>query len=153
MVIVSDATGTDGTGRAGLGVTYTRSFKSGNPLAMQWDKPRFDSDWRRTGWCTAVQTSFKSDSHVNVHEALGLLLAGRVGSSHGLAGHMEAAVILVDNLVVVGAASKGRSSSPDLNGMLRRWAGFLLQQGWVTPLLRYIPTSYYPADRPSRAFQ
>ena len=95
----------------------------------------------------------KSKSHVNIHEMLGLLLAGQVGLSHGLPGHKEAPIFLVDNTAVVGAASKGRSSSVGLNLLLRRWAGFLFMRGWCTPFIKYVPTKLNPADAPSRAYR
>jgi 16S rRNA G966 N2-methylase RsmD len=67
--------------------------------------------------------------HVNLHEAVGLILAGRAALSLEANGRDAPQVMLVDNTVVVGAATKGRSSSSRLNALLRRWAGFLISQG------------------------
>ena len=152
VILASDATGTDGQGRAGLGVTYATGG-NWDPLVVNWDLSDERSAFTEIQWKVAVQTSIKSNQHVNIHEAIGLIMATRVGLSHGLAGEKYMGVILVDNQAVVGAASKGRSSSSGLNSMLRRWAGLLLQRGWITPRLRYIPTDINPADRPSRAYR
>ena len=118
---------------------------------MDWEAGEQKSAFQDIQWKVAVQTSMRSDKHVNIHEAVGLIMATRVGLSHGLAGEKYTGVILVDNQAVVGAASKGRSSSSGLNLMVRKWAGLLLQRGWITPRLWYIPTDLNPADRSSRA--
>ena len=151
LVVASDATGSDQSGRAGVGVSYTRCFRIGRVLETPWAELR--GRWAEQPWQVAVQSSFRSTCHVNLHEAVGLILAGRTALSHGANGREARQIILVDNTVVVGSATKGRSSSSGLNALLRRWAGFLLSQGWVTPILRYIPTDLNPADRPSRAYR
>jgi hypothetical protein len=151
LVVASDATGSDQTGQAGVGVSYTRKFRLGRVLETPWEELR--DKWAEQPWQVAVQSSFKSTCHVNLHEAVGLILAGRAALSHGANGRDARQIILVDNTVVVGAATKGRSSSSGLNALLRRWAGFLLSQGWATPKLRYIPTDLNPADGPSRAYR
>lgn len=100
-----------------------------------------------------MASHINSESHVNIHEMLGLMLAGQVGLTHGLPGHKEVPVFLVDNTAVIGAASKGRSSSPGLNLLLRRWSAFLFMAGWCTPHIRYVPTKLNPADAPSRVYR
>ena len=102
-----------------------------------------------------MASHINSESHVNIHEMLGLMLAGQVGLTHGLPGHKEAAIFLVDvdNTAVVGAASTGRSSSVRLNLLLRRWAGFFFMRGRCNPFIKYVPTKLNPADASSRAYR
>ncbi len=151
LVIASDATGTDASGWAGLGVAYTSDVTVNR--CTTWGPEQTPEGWQMAHWRWAVSMKIKSKSHVNIHEMLGLLLAGQVGLSHGLLGHKEAPIFLVDNTAVVGAASKGRSSSGGLNLLLRRWAGFLFMRGWCTPFIKYVPTKLNPADAPSRAYR
>ena len=61
-------------------------------------------------------------------------------------------VFLLDSRVVLGAARKGRSSSPKLAFLMRRLSALLLLSGTL-PHCLYIPTEYNPADAPSRGFR
>ena len=58
-------------------------------------------------------------------------------------------LLFTDSLVVLGAFGKGRSSSPSLLRLCRRWALFriLLQ---MRTYLRYVPTDLNHSDGPSR---
>jgi len=58
-------------------------------------------------------------------------------------------VILVDSLVVLGAVSKGRSSSIPLNRLLR-WLAALTFASKLRLHLVYVPSKTNPADPPSR---
>lgn len=58
-------------------------------------------------------------------------------------------VVLVDAKVVIGAASKGRSSSPPLLYVLRQLSGLLFASG-VHLRLVYVPSEDNPSDAPSR---
>merc|ERR1712194_324101 len=58
-------------------------------------------------------------------------------------------LFLSDSRVVVGAMSKGRSSSKQLNYELRRCCGVALRRGLTIDLV-WIPTWGNPADAPSR---
>ena len=61
-------------------------------------------------------------------------------------------VFLLDSRVVLGAAKKGRSSSPALSYSMKRLSALLLFTGTLAPCL-YIPTEYNPADFPSRGLR
>ena len=58
-------------------------------------------------------------------------------------------VVLVDSKVVIGAATKGRSSSQPLNAILRRLAALCFAGGLVLHCV-FISTSHNPGDWPSR---
>jgi hypothetical protein len=59
--------------------------------------------------------------------------------------------LLTDSMVVAGAVTKGRSSSPDLLRRLRSLAALQLASG-LRLFLRWIPSASNPADGPSRFF-
>ena len=63
--------------------------------------------------------------------------------------HHSRAVVLVDSKVVLGAATKGRSSAGALRSVLRSLAATLLASDVLLRLV-YIPTESNPADAPSR---
>ena len=132
LLIASDATGSDTSGNAGLGVSLTNEIRHFERAADWGDQELQRMGWHRARWRWAVAMKVESKSHVNIHEMMGLLLAGEVGLSHGLPGHKDVPIFLVDNTAVVGAVNKGRSSSYGLNLLLRRWAAFLFTfQTWV----------------------
>ena len=58
-------------------------------------------------------------------------------------------VIAIDSRVTLGAVSKGRSSSVQVNGLLRALTGWLIL-GRVRPYLLWVPSDANPADFPSR---
>jgi hypothetical protein len=154
LVVASDATGVDASGRAGYGVTYSTSF----PVEKLLDP---EDGWshvktaERTGvsWKVVVQGSAPSTEHVNVQEMLALMLAGRVVERHGGRAREQVPLMLVDNKAVIGAVSKGRSASWRLNVLLRKRTAYLLMRGWCLPEIRYVPSDWNPADKPSRAYR
>ena len=58
-------------------------------------------------------------------------------------------MFLIDSRVVLGAARKGRSSSPQLAYLMRKLSALLMFSGTITHCL-YIPTEFNPAGGPSR---
>ena len=58
-------------------------------------------------------------------------------------------IFLIGSRVVLGAARKGRSSSPQLAYLMRKLSALLMFSGTITHCL-YIPTEFNPADGPSR---
>ena len=103
--------------------------------------------WGR--WKTAVANVWRQPGHINVlemyAESLGIDWVLRKGSP----ATPRRLIFLQDSQVVVGASTKGRSSSSALMRPLRRssasmLAGFL----WLERL--WIPSKANPADGPSR---
>ena len=94
------------------------------------------------------RTKWKRKAHINELEGAALLMAvkhlGRSSLRRG-----QKVLMLSDSLVVVGAVSKGRSSSWRVNSYCRRIAAHLMFWG-PRLYLRYINTRVNPADGPSR---
>ena len=65
------------------------------------------------------------------------------------ANHGRRLLLLSDNMGLVLAAGKGRSSVPALNSLLRRLAAITLFSN-VDIIIRWIPSEFNPADAPSR---
>ena len=124
--IASDATGTDRQGWVGLGVTYTKEFPRTEFVAEAWQSATVKTNTQSKDWKWAIATKRKSNLHVNVQELLGFLLGLKVGIRHGFKGDEARVLMFNDNQVVVGCVNKGRSSSPPLNALLRRYCYFLL---------------------------
>ena len=87
-------------------------------------------------------------AHINELElrALFTLLRGLARSSGNIG--MRFAV-LVDSLVVLGIAAKGRSCSRRLNSILRRLNAHVLASGFYV-FFGYVASDANPADEPSR---
>ena len=157
LVLATDATGTDASGRAGFGVVYTRvtnvpSLLGYLNLNHGILPPTPLPQWGMGNWRWAISHNMTSRSHVNLHEMMALLLGARAALRHG---HKpsERLLMLCDNQAVVGAVRKGRSSSPSLNCLLRRWCSFLLTHDLGLPWVPYVASGSNPADAPSRAYR
>ena len=111
--------------------------------------------WPRMGlntkfWCWKVIQNYpyKEQQHINVLELRSLLNYSRFRAKR-LHKHDSRALLILDSQVVVSVASKGRSSSIKLNGLLTRLAAvcvacnFRFIYGWCS-------SEANPADRPSR---
>ncbi len=86
--------------------------------------------------------------HINLEEARALIRYVQwILRSRQRFGHRV--VVLVDSKVVIGAVTKGRSSSPALNTLLRRLAALCFAGGLVLHCV-FVPTSHNPSDWPSR---
>lgn len=103
-----------------------------------------------SAWRTIAAAPWRSPEHINVLELRALLTAVRWVLSHPRA--VGARVLfLCDSQVVVGAVTKGRSSSQPLLRRLRALAALVLASG-IRPTLTWIATDHNPADEPSRRF-
>ena len=110
------------------------------------------SDVTRLHWRTAVAAPWRwRGAHINALEAEAAVMQAIWLAKHPAASGCRVTV-LQDSMVAGGAAVRGRSSSAQLRGPLRRLAAwqllgnFRLQQRWV-------PTTVMPADRASRLFE
>ena len=110
-------------------------------------------------WATIVGTpwrfkelllgSSQDPDHINIGELRAFTTGIRWVLSHPSA--MGSRVVLLsDSTVVVGAASKGRSSSFQVLRCLRRSAALMLAGG-LRVFVAWIPSESNPADGPSRA--
>ena len=102
----------------------------------------------RTGWRLLFQSVWKRQEHQNVLEARTLM---------NLARHLARSskrwrrryLVFTDSLVSLGAFGKGRSSSPALLRLCRRWATVRMVLD-IRISLRWAPTDRNLADGPSR---
>ncbi len=103
-----------------------------------------------SAWRTIAAAPWRSPEHINVLELRALLTAVRWVLSHPRA--VGARVLfLCDSNVVVGAVTKGRSSSQPLLRRLRSLAALVLASG-LRPTLTWLASEHNPADEPSRRF-
>ncbi|CAE6965207.1 unnamed protein product [Symbiodinium sp. CCMP2592] len=98
---------------------------------------KFKEVWRRRIW---------RPRHINVHELRTLLASER---RRGLASPASSIVSASDSQVSLGAALKGRSASPRLNGILRQSLPEHLSAD-ISGIYAYVGTSDNPADDPTR---
>ena len=98
-------------------------------------------------WTTTHKCKFNHRQHINILEMkmVKAELKGLVKESSD----PQRAVLLVDSRVVVGAFSKGRSSSKNLNRLLRSMIGWMIA-GQKSLHLIWVGTKANPADYPSR---
>ena len=98
---------------------------------------------------TAAAWKFPSE-HINLKEGrVALMSLRRLCRTVKNLGHT--ALTFCDNMGVVLAMERGRSSSGPLNGYCRRAAAYIVAGG-VNWRLRYIRSEVNPADEPSRRF-
>ena len=97
---------------------------------------------------TVICSRAKWKAHSGVLEAHAYLLALKWASRRA-GNHHSKVPFLIDAKVVIGAASKGRSSARALRTVLRAAAAVTLAADFL-PRLIYIPSESNPADRPSR---
>ena len=101
-------------------------------------------------WSVIVSSRWSRTEHINILEARALISCMRWVAS--LRSSIKCRVlVLSDSQVIVGSASKGRSSSPQLLRRLRSLASICLSAG-LQPRYYWIPSQYNPADEPSRRF-
>lgn len=97
---------------------------------------------------TVICARAKWQAHSGVLEAHAYLLALK-WASRCVSHHHCKVPFLIDAKVVIGAASKGRSSARALRTVLRAAAAVTLAAD-ILPRLIYIPSESNPADKPSR---
>lgn len=104
----------------------------------------------RSEWRTIISSRWRRPEHINVLEARALTTAVRwVLSFPGSTNRRL--LVLCDSQVVVGAATKGRSSSQPILRRLRYLAAHVLAAG-LRITLRWVASAHNPADGPSRNF-
>ena len=124
----------------GLGVVATSrdSFLSTNVVEAV----------HKSRWSTIVSSRWKFNEHINVLEVRAVETATRWLLSRPSC-HNSRVLLLSDSRVVVGAVSKGRSSSFQILTRLRSLSATMLASG-IRLCLSWIPTSLNPADYASR---
>jgi hypothetical protein len=101
-----------------------------------------------THWTTWISTPWKYSQHINTLEMSSVVLAlRRVLSSPVSVGRRV--LLLTDSAVVAFTLMKGRSSSPSLISGMRKVSALLLASSCQLQIV-WIPTSFNPADDPSR---
>jgi hypothetical protein len=101
-------------------------------------------------WRVIAAAPWRTQEHINVLELRALTTAVRWVLSHPRAVDSRV-LILSDSQVVVGAVTKGRSSSQPLLRRLRFLAALVLASG-LRLTLRWLASELNPADEPSRRF-
>ena len=101
-------------------------------------------------WTTIVSSRWEREEHINALELRAAMTAVRWALSSSSAMNSRL-LLLCDSSAVLGALSKGRSSSVLLLRRCRRMSAWLLASG-LRLFMRWVPTEWNPADAPSRAF-
>ena len=99
-------------------------------------------------WRLVLKSRWKFEEHQNVLELRTLVLLARRLSRSSRSWDRRF-LCFTDSLVSLGALGKGRSSSPALLGLCRRFAAIRAACG-VRILLRWVPSGWNVADGPSR---
>ena len=99
-------------------------------------------------WATAISSPWRRSQHINELELLSLLLSLRWVLSHPDSINRQLHV-LVDSSSGYFGVNKGRSSSPRMLALLRRFAALTLASG-VSVLTGWVPSTLNPADHASR---
>ena len=110
--------------------------------------PRQHLDLQLGDFEVVLSVRVEDPDHINLEEAKALIRYIRwILRSKSRFGHRV--VVLIDSQVVIGAATKGRSSSRALNALIRRLAALCFAGGLVLHCI-FIPTAHNPSDWPSR---
>lgn len=117
------------------------------PSAMRSAPEELESLMQAHCWSTTEKCRFNHRQHINVLEMRMVKAELKHLVKTSIDPHR--AVLLVDSRVVVGAYSKGRSSSKQLNRLLRSMLGWSIV-GQKSLHLIWVGTKSNPADHPSR---
>jgi hypothetical protein len=101
-------------------------------------------------WSTVISSRWRRTQHINELELVSLLLSLRWALSHPNSIGRQLHV-LVDSTSVYFGVNKGRSSSPRMLALLRRFAALALAGG-VSVLTGWVPSILNPADHASRKY-
>ena len=99
-------------------------------------------------WRVTIKGLWDREEHINVLEMRTLVAAAR-HLSRSQKNWGKRYLIFTDSLVSLGALSKGRSSSPVMLRLCRRWLISRLVFR-IRIALRHVPTDFNHADGPSR---
>ena len=99
-------------------------------------------------WKLLFKSKWERSEHQNALELRTLVNLGRHLARSSKCWNQRY-LVFTDSLVCLGALGKGRSSSPSLLRLLRRWAAIRMATQ-ITMALRWIPTEDNAADGPSR---
>ena len=99
-------------------------------------------------WKSRISTGWRRASHINVLETQAALL-DLERRTRRLADLNTSFLVLLDTYVALGVLSKRRSSSKQIQRVLRRYDSLELASQ-CRPFFAYIRSSFNPADRPSR---
>jgi len=103
----------------------------------------------RHQWRLAIKRPWAHQEHNNLGEGRTVLWAVARCARAGM--RRRVAVVFSDSQVVIGAFDKGRSSSPSLNQLCRRYAA-LCVAFQLKCVLKYVPSALNWADGPSRGY-
>ena len=117
-------------------------------LEERYRGPRRNLDLALGDFRVVLSVQVASPQSINLEEARALIVYVRwilrTGQHFG-----KRLVVLLDSSVVIGAVTKGRSSSIPLNRLVRRLAA-LTFAGGLSLFLVFVPSAHNPADWPSR---
>ena len=114
--------------------------------------PPPDLHWSREGrWRLTFKGTWDREEHINILEMRTLVAAARHLSRSKKNWHKKH-LIFTDSAVCLGALGKGRSASPPLLRLCRRWSLFRIVLG-MRIFLRHVPTDLNFADGPSRGLR
>jgi hypothetical protein len=137
----------------GIGIVATNTPADATALAARYPirEPLPDSVHaflESAQWRTIVSAFWRRPEHINVLELRAVHAALRwcLSRPSALGSRL---LMFSDSSVVVGAVSKGRSSSPGLLRVLRTIAAHVLASG-TSLTVRWLPSAANPADGPSR---
>jgi hypothetical protein len=102
-------------------------------------------------WSTIISCSWRHQQHINMLELLSVILSLRWALSHPDGVHSQL-LLLVDSSTTHYGVSKGRSGSPHLLSLLRRYSALVLA-GDVVVLTGWVPSALNPADDASRKYR
>jgi len=113
--------------------------------------PRGTVSPHRWRWHVAHSYRFTQQEHINLLELRALIHTFEWRARRATYGDVRS-LHLCDSQVVLSVCVKGRSSSRQLNRLLRKWAALQVSVG-IFPLLAWIETHLNPADEPSRRYE
>lgn len=110
--------------------------------------PRHDLKLGLQDFAVVLCVKFDSPGHIHLDEGSALVSCVR-WILRSRKRFRRRVVVLIDSKVVIGAVSKGRSSSVPLNAIVHRLASLCFAGGPVLHCI-FIPTTHSPGDQPSR---
>ena len=133
-----------------LSASFLEAIRLRPPAAAAKVKvPAITEEWtRRSDWHLLFRSEWGRQEHQNVLELRTIVnLARHLGRTKLSWGRRF--LVLTDSMVSLGALGKGRSSSPALLRLLRRWAALRMALG-ISLSLRWVPSRRNLANGPSR---